>query len=107
MKIDTPDGTLEIPESKAVIKNHRGVDVVVIDNRYFFTYSDYDHRRFCGDTDYHDIVDMLPESITVKPILNDESLLAYAWWNKRKWDDIDHMMIAMRNRINELEDLIK
>lgn len=103
MKVDTPDGFIEIPDALAVIKIHDGHKIIVIDGCFFY-YSDYTYRQFCKQTSsYVKVIDNLPESIDTIPIMNDESLTAFAWWNKSKWENIQDKINFHKKEIEKLQ----
>ena len=102
MRIDTPDGYVETEFSKAEIKK----GFVIIDGKFMMGYSEYTYKLFCMQTYcYVQVIDMLPESMDTKPILNDESLLAFAVWNKAKWESISDKINFHKANINLLESL--
>lgn len=105
MRIDTPDGFTEIPESLAVIKKLNGLDIIVI-NGYFFPYSEYTYKEFLKQcSSYVDVVDMYPEEMRQTVIMNDESLTAFAWWNRSKWENISDKITYHKSQIEKLNTL--
>lgn len=103
MRIDTPEGFTEIPDQIAVKKVLNGINVIVIDG-CFFPYSEWNYKDFCKQTtSYSDVTDLLPESIDVKPLMNDESLTAYAWWNKSQWEKTEEKITYHNSQIKKLE----
>ena len=106
MMIETYDGRVNVIYESAVLKQYAGEQVIVIDNKFMLNYNAFNHRWFCMDfNEYHDITDMLPESIDVKPLLSNESLMAYAYSRKPEWNVIEDYISHYRNEIVKLESL--
>lgn len=103
MRIDTPDGFIEIPDQIAVKKVLNGINVIVIDG-YFFSYSEYTYKEFLKQcSSYVDVLDMWPEEMRQTVKMNDESLTAFAWWNRSKWESIEEKITYHKSQIEKLE----
>ncbi len=98
--------TKVVPDnSHAEVINFRGGENVLIDRRYFMPYTKWGYDYFCKDAGYMDYTDMIPEGVTEKPIHTMESLLAYAYNFKERWQDIEAEIKYHYSAIAELSKL--
>jgi L-rhamnose isomerase len=91
--------------SLAEIKRYRGSQIIVIDNSFFMDYNLFNYKQFCKDAGYCNYTDMLPEDIHEEYIFNNESLLAYAYFNSGLWQDINKVISYHYKEIAELSKL--
>ena len=88
MKLQLPYGeTMTAEYTTAELKDK----LLVIGNEQYFPYNEYAYKQFCKDAGYMDYYEV-EEEYKEKPIINNESLLAYAHFNKAKWNDISEMI---------------
>lgn len=100
------NGTKVVPDDfRATISKFNGVEVVVVNKTHYMTYSEWTYNQFCKDASYCDYTDMLPDWIDVKPIHNNESLLAYAYYYISEWVSISDAIKIHENQIEKLRAL--
>ena len=92
MTLQLPYGeTMTAEYTTAEVKSLLGSDVVVIGNLFYFNHNEYAYKQFCKEAGYMDYYEV-EEDYKETPIMNNESLLAYAHFNKAKWNDISEMI---------------
>ncbi len=101
MKLQLPYGeTMTAEYTTAEVKDK----LLVIGNEQYFPYNEYAYKQFCKEAGYMDYYEC-EEDYKETPIINNESLLAYAHFNKAKWVSIDLQIKFHYGCIAELNNL--
>lgn len=105
MTLQLPYGeTMTADHTTSEVKKFLGSEVIVIDNLYFMTYNEYTYKQFCKDAGYMDYYEC-EEVYKETPIMNNESLLSFAHYNKGMWQNIDKLIEYNYTAISQLNQL--
>ncbi len=105
MTLQLPYGETITAEYQTVeVKKFLGSDVVVIGNLFYFNHNDYAYKQYCKDAGYMDYYECENE-YKETPIMNNESLLSFAHYNKGMWQNIDKLIEYNYTAISQLNQL--